>query len=117
MNVLFVGVSGNEKSVFPLRPAHDRLIAYPVRLLCGNLNQRKGLTDLIAEHIRPPFLFPARDDLILCIGEQELHICGLVVALIGRNELPALGLIRVLPIVKPILQRLINRFSLADIPH
>ena len=114
VNVLFVCMGGNEKGVFPLCPAHSRFIAYPVRLLRGNLAGSKGLADLIAEHVRLPFLFPARDGPILCLGEQELRIGGLVVALIGRNKLPALGLVRVLPIVKPVFQRLSNCFPFAD---
>ena len=114
VNVLFVRVGGNKKGVVPLCPAHSRFIAYPVRLLRGNLAGSKGLADLIAEHVRLPFLFPARDGLILCLGEQELGIGGLVVALIGENELPALGFLRVLPIVQTILQRLDNRLPFAD---
>ena len=41
-----------------------------------------------------------------CLGEQELGISGHVVALVGGNQLAAMRLIRVLPIVKPIFQGL-----------
>ena len=56
----------------------------------------------------------ACDRFILCPGEQELGIGGLVVALIGRNELAVLGFIRVFPIVQTILQRAGDGFPLAD---
>ena len=114
MDMFFIRMGGNEKGVFALCPAHGRFIAYPVCLLRGNLPGGKGLADLIAEHIRLPLLFPARDSLVLCFGEQELGIGGLMVALIGRNKLPALGFLQVLSIVQTILERFCNRFSLAD---
>ena len=88
--------------------------SHPVCLLRSNLPGDKGLADLVAEYIRLPLLFPARDSLILCLGEQELGIGGLVVALIGGNELPALGFLRVLPIVQSVFQRLGNRLAFAD---
>ena len=102
--MFFIGMGGNEKGVFSLRPAHGRFIAYPVGLLRGNLPGSKGLADLIAEYIRIPLLLPARDGLVLCPGEQELGISSLVVALIGRNELAALCLVRVFSVVQTILQ-------------
>ena len=112
--MFFICMSSNKKSVFPLRPAHGRFVAYPVCLLRGNFPGRKGLADLIAEHIRLPLLFPTCDRFILCPGEQELGIGGLVVTLIGRNELAVLGFIRVFPIVQAILQRAGDGFPLAD---
>ena len=112
--MFFICMGSNKKGVFPLRPAHGCFVAYPVCLLRGNFPGRKGLADLIAEHIRLPLLFPACDRFILCPGEQELGIGGLVVALIGRNELAVLGFIRVFPVVQTILQRAGDGFPLAD---
>ena len=37
-----------------------------------------------------------------------------MVAAVGRNQLAALGLVRVLPIVKPLFQGLRDGFALAD---
>lgn len=115
VNVLAVCVGGNKKGVFAFRPAHGRLIADAVCLLGGNLSGLERLADLIAEHIRIPPLLPARDRLILCLGEQELRIGGLLVALIAGDQLPALGLVRVLPIFKAVFQRLGDGFPLADV--
>ncbi len=65
MDVMAVCVGGDEKGVVALRPAHSRFIAHPVRLLRGDLPRLEGLADLIAEHVRVPFLLPARDGLVL----------------------------------------------------
>ena len=72
------------------------------------------VVDLIAQHIRIPLLFPARDGFVLGLGEQELRIGGHVVALIAGDQLPALGLVRVLPVFKTVFQRLGDGFPLAD---
>ena len=37
-----------------------------------------------------------------------------MVAAVGRNQLAALGLVRVLPVVKPFFQGLCDGFALAD---
>ena len=109
-----VCMGGNEKGVFALRPAHGCLISHTVCLLGGDLSGLERLADLIAQHIRIPPLLPARDGLVFCLGEQELRIGGHVVALIGGDQLPALGLVRVLPIFKTVFQRLGDGFPLAD---
>ena len=80
----------------------------------GDLTRAKGLPDLIAQHIRIPPLFPARDSLVLCLCQKKLGVGGTVVALIGGNQFAALGFLRVLSIVKTVFQRLGNGFPLAD---
>ena len=114
MDVLAVCMGGNEKGVLPLCPAHSRFIAHPVCLLRGDLSRTEGLPDLIAQHIRIPPLLPARDGFVLCLCQQKLGIGCAVVALIGGNELPALGFLRVLAVVETVFQRLGNSFPLAD---
>ena len=110
-----VCMGSNEKSVFALRPSHGCLIAHTVCLLGGDLSGLERLADLIAKHIRIPPLFPARDGFVLGLGEQELRIGGHVVALIAGDQLPALGLVRVLPVFKTVFQRLGDGFPLADV--
>ena len=114
MDVLAVCMGGNKKGVLSLCPAHSRFIAHPVCLLRGDLPRTEGLPDLIAQHIRIPPLLPARDGLVLCLCQQELGVGCAVVALIGGNELPALGFLRVLSVVETVFQRLGNSFPLAD---
>ena len=65
VDVLAVCVGGDKKGVVAFCPAHGRFIAHPVCLLGGDLPRGKGLADLIAEHVRVAFLFPARDGLVL----------------------------------------------------
>ena len=114
MDVLAVCVGGNKKGIFALRPAHRRFIADTVGVLRGNLSGLESLPDLITQHIGIPALLPARDGPVLCFAQKELRIGGHVVAGIGRNQLAALRLIRVLSVFKPILQRLRDSLSLAD---
>ena len=51
MDVLLVGMCGNDKRVPPLCPAHSQFIADTVRLLRGDLARIEGLSYLIAQHI------------------------------------------------------------------
>ena len=64
----FVDVSGNNESVFALRPAHRRFVADAIGLLRGNLSGLERLPDLIAQHIGIPALLPARDSPVLCLA-------------------------------------------------
>ena len=115
MDVLAVCMGGDEKGVLALCPAHGRFIAYPVRLLGGNLPRGKGLADLIAEHIRVPFLLPARDSLVLGLRQQELGVAGLWVALLNGNQFTALGLVGIFPVVKAVFEGVGDGFPLADV--
>ena len=107
-------MGGNEKGVLALRPAHRRFVAHPVCLLRGNLSGLERLPDLITQHIGIPALLPARGDLVLGLGEQELGVGSHVVASVGRNQFAALGFVRVFAIVKTVFQRLGYGFSLTD---
>ena len=106
MDVCLVRVSGNEKGILALCPAHRRFIADAVGLLRRDLPGFERLADLIAQHIRIPPLLPARDGLVLCLCQQELGVGCAVVALIGGNELPALGFLRVLSVVETVFTTL-----------
>ena len=115
VDVLAVCVGADEKGVVALRPAHGRFITYPVGLLRGNLSGQKGLADLIAQHIGVSPLLPSRDRLVFCLAQNKLSVGGHVVALIGRDQLSGLCLVRVLPILKTVFKRLCNGFALADV--
>ena len=114
VDVCLVCVGGNEKGVFALCPAHCRFIADAVRLLRRDLPGFERLADLIAQHIRVPPLLPACGSLVLGLAQKELSIGGHVVAAVGRDQFTALGLVRVLPVVKPLFQGLCDGFALAD---
>lgn len=102
MNVLAVCVSGDEKGILALCPAHRRFIADAVGLLRRDLPGLERLADLIAKHISVPPLLPACGSLVLGLAQKELSVGGHVVAAVGRDHLAALGLVRVFAVVKTI---------------
>ena len=114
VDVCLVRVGGNEKGILALCPAHRRFIADAVCLLRRDLPGLEGLANLIAQHIRVPPLLPACGSLVLGLAQKEFGIGGHVVAAVGRDQLAALGLVRVLPVVKPLFQGLRDGFALAD---
>lgn len=114
VDVLVVGMGGNEKGVFSLCPAHCRFIANAVGLLRGDLSGLERLADLIAQHIRLATLFPACGGLVLGLPQKKLRIGSHRVALIGGKQLTALGLVWVHAIVKTVFEGLGNGFALAD---
>ena len=112
--MLPVCVGGNEKGVFALCPALRGVLADAVCLLRRDLPGLEGLANLIAQHIRVPPLLPACGSLVLGLAQKEFGISGHVVAAVGRDQFAALGLVRVLPVVKPLFQGLRDGFALAD---
>lgn len=113
MDVLLVGMRGNDKSVPSLRPAHSQRIADTVRLLRCDLSQIEGLSYLIAQHIISLFLFPARHGGIAGFRQKKLVRHGGGVALISGDILSAFCFLRVFAIVQTIPYGLSNRFAFA----
>ena len=111
MDVLLVGMCGNDKSVPPLRPAHSQLIADTVCLLRGNLARIEGLSYLIAQHIIFFLLFPARHCGIAGLCQKELVRHGGRITFISGDILSAFCFLRVLAIVQTIPDGLGNRFA------
>ena len=113
MDVLLIGVRGNDKSVPPLCPAHSQLIADTVRLLRGDLARIEGLSYLIAQHIIFFLLFPARHSGIAGLCQKELVRHGGRITFISGDILSAFCFLRVLAIVQTIPDSLSNRFAFA----
>ena len=113
MDVLLIGVRGNDKSVPPLYPAHSQLIADTVRLLRGDLARIEGLSYLIAQHIIFFLLFPARHSGIAGLCQKELVRHGGRITFISGDILSAFCFLRVLAIVQTIPDSLSNRFAFA----
>ena len=110
-----VCVGHHEKSVIALRPAHSQFIADLQRRLRVKLPRRKRLADLIAQHIRVPFLFPACDSLVLGLAQKKLRIGCHRVALVGADQGPVQRLFWIFPIVETVLHGLQNAFAAADV--
>ena len=113
MDVLLVGMGGNDKRVPPLCPAHSQLIADTVRLLRGDLARIEGLSYLIAQHIIFFLLFPARHSGIAGLCQKELVRHGGRITFISGDVLSAFCFFRVLAIVQTIPDSLSNRFAFA----
>ena len=69
MNVLFIGVRGNEKGVSSFQKPLGKLIAHAVCFLRRDLTGLKGLSHLIGDHVA--LLLPAGEGFVLPLGEQN----------------------------------------------
>ena len=86
----FVDVSGNNESVFALRPAHRRFIANLICFFRCYFSGLKRLANLISDDI--VLLLSARDVLILPFGKQKFFISSLRIALIRTDKFTIIGL-------------------------
>lgn len=113
VNVLFVGVRGNEKGVSSFQKPLGKLIAHAVRLLRCDLSGLKGLAHLIGDHVA--LLLPAGEGFVLPLGEQKLRVGGFWVAFVGGDQLTALCLVWILGIVDAVCQAVGNRLALINV--
>ena len=113
MNVLFIGVRGNEKGVSPFQKPLGKLIAYAVRVLRRDLTRLEGLAHLIGDHVVP--LLPPGDGLVLPLGVKKLRVGGFWVAFVGGDQLAALRLFWILGIVDAVSQAVGNRLALINV--
>mgnify|MGYP000455965320 CR=1 FL=1 len=113
VNMGFVDMGADDIGVIALGEALGQLTAQTVRVLRCDLSGNKGLPQMVGDHI---ILAAHSAGLlgVLIFGEKELGIGGHVVAAVGRDQFAALGLVRVLPVVKPFFQGLRDGFALAD---
>ena len=86
----FVDVSGNNESVFALRPAHRRFIANLICFFRCYFSGLKRLANLISDDI--VLLLSTRDVLILPFGKQKFFISSLRIALIRTDKFTIIGL-------------------------
>ena len=113
VNVLFVGVRGNEKGVSAFKKPLGKLIAHAVRLLRCDLSGLEGLAHLIGDHVVP--LLPPCDGLVLPLGVKKLRVGGFWVAFVGGDQLAALCLVWILGVVDAVGQAVGNRLAVTDV--
>ncbi len=113
MDVLFVGVRGDEKGVSAFQKPLGKLIAYAVRVLRRDLTGLEGLAHLIGDHVA--LLLPAGEGFVLPLGEKKLRVGGFRVAFVGGDQLTALRLIWILGIVDAVSQAVGNRLAVTDV--
>ena len=77
--------------------------------------RREGLPDLIAQHIRVPFLLPACNHFVPGLRQKKLRVGGPGVTLIGHDKLALFRLVRVLAVVKAVPHGLRYGFASADV--
>ena len=112
VDMLLVNVSADDESVFPFGQRFGEVIADPVRCLRVDLAGLERLAKVIGDHIIFSRL-PSRELGVLPLGKQKLLIGDGRIALIGRNQMTAIGLFGVLHIVHCAAQRLGNAAALA----
>ena len=113
MDVLFVGVRGDEKGVSAFQKPLGKFIAYAVCFLRRDLSGLKGLAHLIGDHVVP--LLPPGDGLVLPLGVKKLRVGGFGIAFVGGDQLAALRLIWILGIVDAVSQTVGNRLALINV--
>ena len=113
VNVLFVGVRGNEKGMSAFQKPLGKLIAYAVRVLRRDLSGLKGLAHLIGDHVMP--LLPPCDGLVLALGVKKLRVGGFRVAFVGGDQLAALRLFWILGVVDAVSQAVGSRLAVTDV--
>ena len=113
VNVLFIGVRGNEKGVSSFQKPLGKLIAHAVCVLRRDLSRLKGLAHLIGDHVVP--LLPPGDGLVLALGVKKLRVGGFWVAFVGGDQLAALCLVWILGVVDAVSQAVGNRLAVTDV--
>ena len=110
MNVLFVGVGADEKSVPALQEAFGKFVADAVGLLRRNLSGLKGLPYLIGDDVA--FLHPSGQLPVLPLGQGKFGNGGLRLAGERGDQCATLGLIRVHAVLRPVGKALRKRLAL-----
>lgn len=113
VDMRFVRMGANEKSVITLQETFRKFIADTVRFLRRNLSRLEGLPYLIRNNV--VFLYPARQLPVLTLGKRKFGNHGLRLAGKRRNQLTAVGLVRVHPVFRPISQALCQRFPFVQV--
>ena len=112
MDVGFVDVGADNKSMIALGEAPRQLTAQAVGLLRGDLARNKGLPDGIGNHIIGPAP-PAGLSKILPLGKQKLRVRDPAVALVAGDQPAAVRFFWILHIVDDVLNGLAHSPSLA----
>ena len=99
-----------DKSVISLSPPHCCFISDSVSFFGSNLPRHEGLPDLICDHVTAIFSSGILNIIPLGYGELLLHKFG--ITFIAADQLTVIRLIRVLGIIKSVLDTLKCTFSL-----
>lgn len=109
MDMSFIYMSCNYKSMSPLSPAHSRFISDSVGFLRCDFSGFKSLPDLIGNHII--IILPTGIMLIFSFCKSKLFLYKLRITLIAADQNTTICLLRILSIICSVLQALLNGFS------
>lgn len=113
MDMRFIRMGGNDKSVLSFGEPHGKFIADFVGQLRRDLSGFEGLTNLIGDHIA--LLGPAGKLPVLPLGEQELHIGSLGITSVSGYVFSAVCFIRVHGIICSVRKAFRNRPATVDV--
>ena len=99
VDVVLVHMGTDDKSVLALGQRHGEVIADLVRQLRGNLSRLERLPQVVGNHIIVLPL-PASNNGILPLGKKKLLVSDGRIALIGRDQIAAVGFLWIFHIVR-----------------
>ena len=98
VDVLFINVSADDKCMFAFCQRHGEFIANLVRQFRCNLPWLERLPQVVGDHIIV-LPFPAGNGGILPLGKEKLLVSDRRIALIGCDQIAAIGFLWILHIV------------------
>ena len=110
VDMRFVRMGANEKSVITLQETFRKFIADTVRFLRRNLSRLEGLPYLIRNNV--VFMYPARQLPVLTLGQGKFGNHGLRLAGERGDQCATLGLIRIHAVLRPVGKALCQRLAL-----
>ena len=114
VNVMFVHMSADDKSVFSLCQRHGEVITDLICPFRGNLPRFEGLPQVVGNHFIV-LLFPADNSGILPLGKKKLLVNNRRIALVGCDQIAAVRFLWIFHIVCHSAQGLGNAPSLAAV--
>ncbi len=84
VDMFFVNMGADKKSVLAFQETHGKFVADFVRLFRCDLSRLEGLTDLVCDYVAP--LFASGDLAVLPFGQQKLRIGGVRITLVCGDQ-------------------------------
>ncbi len=99
VDMVLVHMGTDDESVFALGQRHSQIIADLVRQLRRDLTRLEGLPQVVGDHIIL-FSLPTGNGGVLPLGKKKLLVSDRRIALIGCDQIAAVGFLWILHIVR-----------------